>query len=208
MTLPPVCAEPTLVEEEFASSASPLTDYVSVSWVLNPCIHAGEATGADTVQCPELSQEVRLALVVLEELLVGTTASPLYKALMDKKLGTAVLPESLELELKHAFFTAGLKGVHQEEGMVQRIEAVILECLSDLSVSGFSPAAIDAALNTVEFRRREFPRGRTLPRGLMFTRLMAADMNYHRVNYKRSSCIPLRPRNFSHHAAAANSLKC
>ncbi|XP_026190625.1 uncharacterized protein LOC34622930 [Cyclospora cayetanensis] len=64
--------------------------------------------------------------------------------------------------------------------MVQRIEAVILECLSDLSVSGFSPAAIDAALNTVEFRRREFPRGPTLPRGLMFTRLMAADMNYHR----------------------------
>lgn len=80
-----------------------MTDWVTVSWVLNPC----DVTGA---VCESLSQEERLGLQIVKELLAGGRASPLMKALVDSGLGSAPIDAELDFDLKHAVFSVGLKG--------------------------------------------------------------------------------------------------
>jgi hypothetical protein len=47
----------------------------------------------------------------------------------------------------------GLKGVKEEDA--DKIEALVVETLSELSVNGFDIGAVQASLNTVEFRLRK-----------------------------------------------------
>lgn len=95
-------AEPRYVEETYPASASKLEDYVSVSWVLDSVKEGEEA--------PQLSPADRMALQLLSHLLVGTTASPLYKALTESGLGKSMIGGGIGLDLRHATFSAGLKG--------------------------------------------------------------------------------------------------
>lgn len=74
-----------------------------MSWVLNPCDVNG-------VVCENISQDERLALEILKELLAGGRASPLTKALVDSGLGSAPVDAELDFDLKHAVFSVGLKG--------------------------------------------------------------------------------------------------
>lgn len=164
--------QPKYAERLFASSSSPLTDIVTVSWVLNPC-------PADS-ECKDWDGLLQVAWRVLKHLLIGTKTSPLYKALADSKLGTAVIDDGVSFTFKHATFTVGLKGVPQRETAAQEVQKVVLKTLKTLSIEGFSNEEVAAALNYVEFQLREFPRDPNLPRGLKFTRLMANEITYDR----------------------------
>jgi Zn-dependent M16 (insulinase) family peptidase len=70
----------------------------------------------------------------------------------------------MELDLRQTTFSTGLKGVAPDN--VGRVEPLILDTLKALAQGGIDPEMIEAAVNTVEFARRENNTG-YFPRGLM-----------------------------------------
>ncbi|HEU5101846.1 MAG TPA: insulinase family protein [Roseiflexaceae bacterium] len=106
--------------------------------------------------------ETDLGLGILSYILLGTSASPLRKALIDSGLGEDVTGAGLVDSLRQMMFSTGLKGI--DAGDADAIESLILTTLRTLARDGIDPQTVEAALNTVEFSLREnntgsFPRG-------------------------------------------------
>ena len=110
-----------------------------------------------------LDLETELGLGFLNYLMLGTSASPLRKALTDSGLGESLIGGGVEDELCQPIFSIGLKGVKQEDA--DKVEALVMETLERLEKEGFAASAIEAAINTIEFSLRENNTGR-FPRGL------------------------------------------
>lgn len=128
---------------------------LTVNWLLND---------------KHLSSYEMLALGVLDSLLLGTSSAKLRKVLTESQLGESVTGGGLSDELLQATFGVGLKGVKPAD--VQRVEALVLSSLVDITKEGFEDSAVDAAINTLEFRLREFntggfPKGLSLMLGMM-----------------------------------------
>ena len=104
-----------------------------------------------------------LAFTILEQLLIGTPASPLRKALIDAGLGEDLAGVGMEMNLRQAIFSTGLKGILPSDA--DKVEALMLSTLRTLAGEGISPDTVAASLNTMEFRLRENNTGR-FPRGL------------------------------------------
>ena len=113
--------------------------------------------------------ETALSLAILRHILIGTPASPLRKALTDSGLGEDIAGPGLAALLRQSYFSLGLRGTRAIDAPA--IEALILDTLRRLADEGLDPAAVEAALNTIEFDRREMNSGGT-PRGL--TQMFAA----------------------------------
>lgn len=122
--------------------------YTAVNWVMTD---------------EPLSLEDELGLSFLDYLMLGTSASPLRKALNDSGLGQAVVGGGMDDELKQPVFSVGLKGV--DPANVDKVEELVLTKLRELAASGFTATAIEAAINTIEFSLRENNTG-SFPRGL------------------------------------------
>jgi len=120
--------------------------YLTVNWVL-----------------PDTSDPVmNFSLRILGNILLGTPASPLKKALLDSGLGEDVAGIGLEADVRQIIFSAGLKGTRARDA--KKIETLIFDTLENLVRDGIDPDMIASALNTTEFRLREnntgsFPRG-------------------------------------------------
>jgi hypothetical protein len=130
--------------------------FVSVNWLLTESI--------DT--------ETMMALDVLSFILMGTTAAPLRKALIDSDLGEKTIGGGVDNHVRQAHFSAGLKGIDVEKA--DQVEALILDTLRGLADGGIESDMIEAALNTIEFQVRElntgsFPRGLALMMGALST---------------------------------------
>lgn len=133
----------------------------------------GDGEGGDEGRCfvslnwllaeDRLDLETELAFGFLNYLLLGTSASPLHKAMMESGLGEALIGGGLEDELRQPMFSIGLKGVKPEN--MDAVGELVRATLSDLAESGFSDTAIEAAMNTIEFSLRENNTG-SFPRGL------------------------------------------
>jgi len=123
---------------------------VLVSWLLNE---------------DPFSEVDELALGVLDHLLMGTTASTLYKTMIESGLGDSIMGGGLSDELKQATFSIGLKGV--KEADVDKVENLALDTLAKAAKDGFDADAIEASMNTIEFAMREFNTG-GFPKGLSF----------------------------------------
>ncbi|CAD7700528.1 unnamed protein product [Ostreobium quekettii] len=147
---------PKRIVERFAAGEKDQKAFVSVNWVLSDSLF-------DT--------ETQIAFRVLDYLMLGTPAAPLYKALMDSGLGEALIGHGLDTDMKQPFFSVGLKGVATTDG--DKVEKVVNDELLRLSKEGFSDSAVQAALNTIEFSLRENNTG-NFPRGLA---LMFAAVN-------------------------------
>jgi Zn-dependent M16 (insulinase) family peptidase len=148
IALQPRFRTPRRVENTYAAGEHPETakSHVTLNWML------------DEVREPE----VALALTVLRQILTGTPASPLHKALIDSGLGEEVI-STTDFDFRQPVVHCGLKGIDAEDaGMV---ETLILDTLESLATKGFEKATVEAALNTIEFRLRENNSGR-FPRGL------------------------------------------
>lgn len=111
-----------------------------------------------------LDPRMALSFTILGEILIGTPASPLRKALIDSGLGEDLTGAGFESDLRQMFFSTGLKGIDLEEA--DQVEKLILETLESLTESGIDRGTVEAALNTVEFRLRENNTGR-FPQGLL-----------------------------------------
>ena len=137
--------------------------YVTVNWMLDETTH---------------DAETNLALGILGYSLIGTSAAPLRKALIDSGLGEDLAGFGMEGDLRQTAFSAGLKGIQAENA--PQVEHLILDTLQKLAAEGIDKRTVEASLNTVEFRLREnntggFPRGLALMLRALTTWLYEAD---------------------------------
>jgi Zn-dependent M16 (insulinase) family peptidase len=108
--------------------------------------------------------ETSLMLKITCGLLVGSSASPLYKALMESRLGEDLSPVTgLEQDFRQMFFTVGLRGTDADKSTF--IEELIFGTLQKIYESGFDSALVEGALHQVEFHGKEITRG-AMPYGI------------------------------------------
>lgn len=139
---------------------TPAKHMVTVNWLLND---------------KPLSPEEELALNVLDSLMFGRSSSPLRKKLIESGLGEGLAGTGLSDQLLQATFAAGLKGVKPED--VSKVEDLVHEEIARLAEEGFDEGDIQAAINTLEFERREYNTG-SIPKGLMMMIKMLDRWNY------------------------------
>ncbi|TAN34511.1 hypothetical protein EPN29_03875 [bacterium] len=95
-----------------------------------------------------------LAMKVLAEVLLANAGSPLRKALIDSRLGTAMADGSgLQDDYREAVFGAGLKDIASEDAA--KVQKVVLDTLERLAGEGVAKAQVDAAIHRLEFEKRE-----------------------------------------------------
>jgi len=130
---------------------------MSINWILND---------------EKLSAQDEIALDVLNDMMLGTPVAPLYKKLRESGLGESVNAGGVSTVLQQATFSVGLKGI-KDKSVVPEIEKLVMDTLEELARDGFDASAVDASLNSLEFRLREFNTG-GFPRGLSY---MLGSMN-------------------------------
>jgi Zn-dependent M16 (insulinase) family peptidase len=95
-----------------------------------------------------------LAMKVLSEVLLGNAGSPLRKALIDSKLGTAMADGSgLQDDYRESVFGAGLKDIASDDA--EKVQQVVLDTLERLARDGVDQTQVDAAIHHLEFEKRE-----------------------------------------------------
>jgi Zn-dependent M16 (insulinase) family peptidase len=95
-----------------------------------------------------------LAMKVLTEVLLGNAGSPLRKALIDSRLGTAMADGSgLQDDYRETVFGAGLKDIAANDA--DKVEKVVLDTLDRLAKDGLDKGQVDAAIHRLEFEKRE-----------------------------------------------------
>lgn len=120
---------------------------------------------------PEIvDTKLQLALEIIEYILLGSSASPLHRALIESGLGEDIAGFGLESEMRQMAFSTGLKGVAADD--TKKVESLIKNTLQTLVRDGFDTKDVTAAVNTIEFHLREMNTG-SFPRGLslMFSSL-------------------------------------
>lgn len=114
---------------------------------------------------PVTDTDLNLALGVLFYSLVGTSASPLRKALIDSGLGEDLAGNGFANYIRQMYFSTGLRGV--DPAQTGAVNDLILRTLADLAREGIDRDVVEAAINTIEFRLRESNTG-GYPRGLAY----------------------------------------
>ncbi len=95
-----------------------------------------------------------LTLDLLNIILLGDSASPLRKALIDSKIGSTLSDSSgLETDLKDTMFSVGLKDIKKEDA--SKVQNLIFETLENLVKNGIDQKLIDSALHQLEFKTKE-----------------------------------------------------
>jgi hypothetical protein len=131
-----------------ASAGEGLKGMITLNWLLPEATDPG----------------LNLALQILEYILLGMPGSPLRKALIDSGLGEDLAGTGLENELRQIFLSTGLKGIKMEDA--EKVERLIFDTLTSLARDGIDTAAVEAGMNTIEFRLRENNYG-SYPKGLV-----------------------------------------
>ena len=136
-------------EEPQAGEDAPKESMISVNWMIDEIVDIETALGVD----------------ILEHILIGNAAAPLYKALIDSGLGEGLAGSGLDDGLRQPMFSIGLKGIDPADA--DKIERLITDTIGGLADRGIDPLTVEAALNTVEFHLRENNTG-SFPRGIVF----------------------------------------
>ena len=95
-----------------------------------------------------------LLLALLEQILLGNSASPMRKALIESGLGSALCDGcGFDAENRDSLFVFGLKDVSADA--LGKIETLVLGVLEGLVESGVDRRLVDSALHQIEFHRKE-----------------------------------------------------
>ncbi len=137
-----------VVPYEIAQDQQDAKSFVTVNWLLP---ETGDA-------------ELVFGLSILDEILIGSPASQLRKALIDSGLGEDLTGRGLDTSSRQLSFSTGLKGVEAQN--IDAVEKLILDSAANLAIHGVDPDNIAAAINTIEFHLRENNTG-SYPRGLV-----------------------------------------
>ena len=90
-------------------------------------------------------------------MLVGSSAGPLRKALIDSHLGEDLSPVTgLEQDFKQMIFAVGLRGTDPDKAT--QIEELIFATLQKIYESGFDRDLIEGTIHQVEFHGKEIVR--------------------------------------------------
>jgi len=138
----PLVDEPYEVSESYpadAQATSAPTQFVTLSWLFPP---------------RPLEPKTKLAWSVLNHLLLGTASAALQKPLLESKLGASLVGGGYGSSLQQAAFSVGLKGVATGDEQKVQVRELILSTLEGIAERGFEPSAVEASMNTVEFRLR------------------------------------------------------
>ena len=103
-----------------------------------------------------------LYMEILSHILLGTSGSPLRKALLESNLGSEVIGGGFDDNRVETLFAVGMKGAEKEDA--QKIVDLIFNTLEDLAENGIDENQVLASVNTVDFKLREanfggFPKG-------------------------------------------------
>lgn len=127
--------------------------------------------------CPVTDSFEVLTMVLLENILLGNSASPLRKALIESGYGAALSdntgysPENMD-----TMFSAGLKDVDKNDAKL--IEALVFDTLKKLSQNSIDQNLIDAAIHQYEFEKKEVT-NHPLPHGLKLVLSFSAAWFHH-----------------------------
>ena len=127
VSLQPRLQAPLRVEGTFAVGPETATGKqarLTMNWMLGEIVDSEEGLG----------------LEILEEVLIGTPAAPLRKALIDSGLGEALAGYGLGTALRQWAFSTGLRGIAVEDA--DRVEGLILSTLDDLGRRGIDPETV------------------------------------------------------------------
>jgi len=100
-----------------------------------------------------INYEHCMGFSILSHLLLGTSASPLRKALIDSQLGSEIIGGGFDDNRADTLFAVGLKGTEakNEEKILEIIDAT----LKGLVENGIEEDIVRSAVNSVDFRLRE-----------------------------------------------------
>ncbi len=109
-----------------------------------------------------VNHEHCLGFSILSHLLLGSSASPLRKALITSELGSEVIGGGFDDNRADTIFAVGLKGTEPEHE--NKVLALIDSTLRELAENGIEEDMIRSAVNSIDFRLREanfggFPKG-------------------------------------------------
>lgn len=119
--------------------------------------------------------EEHMAMGILARILSGTPASPLFKALVDSRLGEDVFFAGYEGDILDTYYSIGLKGTDAER--VPEMVTVIETTLQKLADDGIDPKMIESAVNSIEFDLREANFG-GYPKGLVYGLMLVTPWLY------------------------------
>jgi presequence protease len=111
----------------------------------------------------KFDEEELMALSIANHVLLAMSSSPLRKALTDSNLGEDVVGGGLDTDTRQMNFSIGLKGMEMES--IPKMQQLVFDVLKNAASNGFEKDAIDASLNSIEFRLRENNTG-SFPKGL------------------------------------------
>lgn len=95
-----------------------------------------------------------LVLDVLEHILLGNSASPLRKRLIDSGLGSSLSDASgFDSDMRDTMFACGLKEIGKDD--VPKVEKIIFDTLEELCSNGIDPNLIESAIHQIEFHKKE-----------------------------------------------------
>ncbi|MBF0574052.1 MAG: insulinase family protein [Desulfamplus sp.] len=95
-----------------------------------------------------------LVLDVLDHVLLGNSASPLRKSLIDSGLGSALSDASgFDSDMRDTMFACGLKEIGKDDAV--KVEKLIFETLEKLCKTGISSKLIQSAIHQIEFHKKE-----------------------------------------------------
>ncbi|HKL60356.1 MAG TPA: insulinase family protein, partial [Sphaerochaeta sp.] len=126
-------------------------------------VEEGESEGGDSVvlswsTCETSDSLSLITLSTLVDILLGNPGSPLYKALLDTKLGKDISPESgMSSDFREMPFTVGFKGINAEKA--EEAEALILSSLKEIVDKGLDSEIIASSIKRSRFKQQEIPGG-------------------------------------------------
>jgi len=95
-----------------------------------------------------------LAISIIGHILLGNSASPLRKALIDSGIGSTLCDGTgFDTDNRDTMFVAGLKDVTRSDGL--EIKTIILKVIRDLAENGIDKRMVESALHQFEFHRKE-----------------------------------------------------
>jgi Zn-dependent M16 (insulinase) family peptidase len=158
---PPLTDKGTLVCPYAVSPGSDLkkSAYVTENWLL------GEREDAVT----------DMALELLDDILLKTTASPLRRALIESGLGDGLAGSGLRSGQRQLSFSIGLKGCDPAQSA--SVVAATENAFKKLVQGGIDRGLIEATINSYEFALRECNTG-SQPRGMTYIARALNNWNY------------------------------
>jgi len=94
-----------------------------------------------------------LAMEVLDQLLLGHSGAPLYKALLESQIGQDLTSSGYDNECWETTFHVGLKGTDESRKM--EFESFVFDTLQNVVDAGFTEDHVERALHQMEYTYRE-----------------------------------------------------